>query len=109
VSRPGRRWGRGGLWTTAVAVARAEPAAKGGSPSTAKYSSAPSAHRSAGGPTAPALACSGAMYDGEPTTMPGMVSPDSSRRAAIPKSASLTGAPTSTLAGFTSRWTMPWA
>jgi hypothetical protein len=34
---------------------------KGGSPSTAKYSVAPRAHRSVGGPTSRPRICSGAM------------------------------------------------
>ena len=104
---------RGSPWTTADAVASAEPAWNGGSPSVAKYSSAPSAHRSVGGPTSAPWACSGDMYDGEPTIRPVAVSRESSRIVATPKSVSLARSPscTMTFAGLTSRWTTPtmWA
>ncbi len=110
---PGRSWPRGSPCTTAEAVARAVPARNGGSPSTVKYSSAPSAHRSVAGVMSLPVACSGAMYDGEPTMRPVMVTRDSSRMVATPKSVSLARSPSSTrtLAGFTSRWTTParWA
>ena len=108
-SGPERSWARGASWTTAVAVARAVPSRNGGSPSTMKYSSAPSAHRSVAGVMSPPVACSGAMYDGEPTMRPVFVTRDSSRMVATPKSVSLalSSWSTRTLAGFTSRWTTP--
>ena len=113
VSGPTYWTGRGSPCTTADAVASAEPAWKGGSPSVAKYSSAPSDHRSVGGPTSAPWACSGDMYDGDPTIIPVAVSRESSRIVATPKSVSLARSPacTITLAGLTSRWTTPttWA
>src|SRR6266702_510588 len=70
---------------------------------------APSPHRSVSGPIWPPLACSGAMYQGEPTMMPLAVSFGSPCSWAIPKSPSQTlpSSPTMTLAGLTSRCTMP--
>jgi len=58
------------------------------------------------------LACSGAMYAGEPMIMPDVVSWASPISLAIPKSVSTTRSPDSnTLAGLRSRCTMPawWA
>ena len=77
----------------------------GGSPSTAKYMVAPSAQKSAGGPLGSPLACSGAMYPGEPMTRPVAVSWGSPWRDATPKSASFTppSVGTITLPGLTSR------
>jgi hypothetical protein len=60
-SGPARRIGCGASLTTAAKVAIDEPLSKGGAPSTAKYSVAPSAQKSAGGPVSSSLACSGAM------------------------------------------------
>src|SRR4030095_7656812 len=86
VSGPTYSTGLASPCTTADAVASAEPAWKGGSPSVAKYSSAPSDHRSVGGPTSTPWACSGDMYDGDPTISPVAVSRDSSRLVATPQS-----------------------
>jgi len=49
------------------------------------------------------------MYGGEPTVVPGRVSPSWLGSSAMPKSAIFTSPlrPSSTFAGFTSRWTMP--
>ena len=60
-SGPARRIGCGASLTTAARAAIAEPLSNGGSPSTAKYSVAPSAQKSAGGPVSSPLACSGAI------------------------------------------------
>ena len=60
-SGPARRIGRGASLTTAARVAIDAPLSNGGWPSTAKYSVAPSAHKSAGGPVGSPRACSGAM------------------------------------------------
>ena len=61
----------------------------------------------------PAVACSGDMYDGVPFTIPVAVTLGSSINEAIPKSLSRhrPADGTSTLPGFTSRWTIPasWA
>ena len=73
---------------------------------------APSDHMSLAGVARPPVAISGARYAGEPVTCPVWVVWESTPRA-IPKSVSLarSARPTTMLAGFTSRWTMPaaWA
>jgi hypothetical protein len=59
------------------------------------------------------LACSGAMKEGEPSTLPVVVMLESSASEAMPKSANFAGPALGTmmLPGLTSRWTMParWA
>ena len=60
-SGPARRIGRGASLTAAAKVAIDAPLSNGGWPSTAKYSVAPNAHKSAGGPVGSPRACSGAM------------------------------------------------
>src|SRR6266540_3445608 len=109
-SAPRRRACRGGSFTIAFRTSNwALLDLKGGSPSTAKYRVAPSAHRSVAGPTSSPLICSGAMNAGEPTTTPVTVSSGSPVSEAVPKSVSLVvpSSRTSTLLGFTSRWTIP--
>src|SRR5829696_3409896 len=61
VREPARRIGCGASLTTAARVAIDAPLSNGGWPSTAKYSVAPSAQKSAGGPVGSPWACSGAM------------------------------------------------
>src|SRR6266536_1068300 len=109
-SAPRRRACRGGSFTIAFRTSNwALLDLKGGSPSTAKYRVAPSAHRSVAGPTSSPLICSGAMYVGEPPSPPVTVSSGSPVSEAVPKSVSLVvpSSRTSTLLGFTSRWTIP--
>ncbi len=78
-------------------------------PSTISYSVTPSAHRSdAGvGPREPGAKSSGARYGGVPMMLPGRVTEAAPTNVAMPKSTRITSpsSRTSTLPGFTSRWT----
>ncbi len=110
VSGPALSGGGTGSCITAASVAMAPPSSYGGRPSTQQYSSAPSDHRSAGGPGASPLARSGEMYDGAPTSMPVEVMDGSPSTLAMPKSVSTTRLSSSamiTLDGLTSRCRMP--
>ena len=80
----------------------------GGRPVSASNSVAPSAYRSAAAPIGALLICSGDMYASVPRKPPDCVWPKSAR-CAPPKSPSfaLPAASKKTLAGLTSRWTMP--
>ena len=101
--------GSGSSVTTAVRIASACSRSNGGWPSTAAYSDAPSPHRSPGAPDGPPRARSGAMYEGDPISMPAVVSVVVSAGRAMPKSVSTTrsSGPIRTFAGFTSRCAMP--
>ena len=81
----------------------------GCSPVMASYSSAPLAYQSAAGPMGRDAACSGAMYAAVPTTVSSLRSRDTLCSHTRPKSTSTTRPSwvTSTLAGLTSRWTLP--
>ena len=78
-------------------------------PSTAAYRVAPSDQRSEAGVAMSPRIRSGAVKPGVPTTMPCWVSPRSSANVAMPKSVRIArpSPVTSTLLGFTSRWSTP--
>ncbi len=112
--------GAGGVvvrcWASSSCISRA---AKGRAPVNSSMSTQPRAYRSArpstGTPFAPPVQRSGAMYGNEPMIMPVAVSsvPWPPPALAMPKSSTFVTPPsvTITLAGLTSRWTMPasWA
>jgi len=102
-SGPARRGSPGGSCRIAARVAAGPPRSNGGAPSTANHRVAPSPHRSAGGPPRRPIACSGATYGSDPKAAPVSVRWVSSSKA-MPKSASLAGAPAGviTFAGLTS-------
>ncbi len=107
-SGPARRDGAGASTRMAVSVATSEPRSKGGQPSTAVNSVAPSENRSDAGPDAPPSSRSGATYAGVPGNAPaaGETSP---MAHAMPKSVRTTRPlpQRCTLAGLTSPCTMP--
>src|SRR5947209_637014 len=102
-SGPALVMGRGGSAATAARMAAELSPVNGGSPSTAKYRTAPSDQMSASG----VPVCSGAMYDTAPTAPLGATA-GSPISEAIPKSARWTSpnGDTNTFDGCRKRWTM---
>jgi hypothetical protein len=95
-------------------VAAIDGAEKGALPASISCSVAPTAHRSVRASTGSPRSCSGARYPTVPTSTALLVRLDSPSGAPVmifarPKSSSFTcpSAVTITLAGFTSRWTIP--
>ena len=113
VNGPGFCWGRGSPCTTADAVASALPAWNGGRPSTAKYSMAPSAHRSVARRDLAAGGLLGRHVGGRPDDEPGGGDPGLVADGGHAEVGELgpVALGTSTLAGLTSRCTTPtrWA
>jgi hypothetical protein len=107
-SGPARRNGAGPSTRTAVRVASSEPRSKGGLPSTAVNSVAPSENRSQAGPESPPSSRSGETYAGVPGNVPA-AGEASSMVHAMPKSVRTTRPPPHrcTLPGVTSRCTIP--
>ena len=102
---------RGGVeWTCWYASDTASSPENGRRPTSIWNSTQPSEYRSARASTFPPVACSGAMYGGEPNVCPVRVSVASGRsKRAMPKSPILAASDgvRNTFDGFTSRCTMP--
>nr|BFE88940.1 hypothetical protein GCM10020093_115410 [Planobispora longispora] len=103
------RIGLGSPDRTAIMVAAAVGRSKGGCPSSAAYSVAPSDHRSDSGVAGSPWSRSGGRKAGVPTIPPVRVIPVSCVVAAIPKSVSTTrpSSASSTFSGLTSRCRTP--
>ena len=99
--------------TRRIVVAMPPSERKGEDPVRASYSTTPRAHTSARGSAGCPRICSGAMYSGVPTIVPGTVSPWLSSSLTSPKSRILTSPSRvrNRFAGLMSRWTRPapWA